>query len=165
MSTLTLVTLCRSTSQSKCKYISLTVCASVGKERKRMPSSSFFTVEADEPIRTTIHTRMDEFAIDAAPIQSGRLHELTARGRTLKHAFHPILSQGQAWIGEKHVNTRMQSSFIVCHSQNTSLMQFIGSKHISSSRRASPLFLRYSESKAISSKGQGRSWFRNLVAY
>ena len=83
----------------------------------RMPSSSFFTVEADElDQRTEMETNIqpDEGILEGAPIQSGRLHELTARGRTLKSTFHPLLSRGHAWITEKHVNARMQSSFIVC---------------------------------------------------
>lgn len=101
--------------------------------RTEMPSS-FFTVEAEEPNRTTTQTSPDEheLVLDEAPIQSGRLHEFSARGRTLKHSFHPILSQGQAWIGEKHVNTRMQSSFIVRDSL-ISLMPLLGSKYVSSS--------------------------------
>jgi hypothetical protein len=80
-----------------------------------MPSS-FFTVEVEEPDRTTTtatRASIDEHVLEGAPIQPGRLHELTVRGRTLKHTFHPILSQGRAWIGEKHINARMQSSFIV----------------------------------------------------
>ena len=57
--------------------------------------------------------QLEEGILEGAPVQSGRLHELNARGRTLKSTFHPLLSRGHAWITEKHVNARMQSSFIV----------------------------------------------------
>jgi hypothetical protein len=83
-----------------------------------MPSS-FLTVEAEtetedaNPTVTATQTSTDELVLDGAPIPAGRIFELTARGRTIKHAFHPVLSEGQAWIGEKHVNARTQSSFVV----------------------------------------------------
>ena len=78
-----------------------------------MPSS-FFTVEASEP-NPAIATKsqVDEVLLEGAPIQPGRLHELIARGRTLKSTAHPLVSKGHAWITEKHINARMQSSFIV----------------------------------------------------
>jgi hypothetical protein len=82
-----------------------------------MPSSSFFTVEPDGSDQRTTEMatsiQPEEGILEGAPVQSGRLHELNARGRTLKSTFHPILSRGQAWIAEKHVNARIQSSFIV----------------------------------------------------
>ena len=88
-----------------------------------MPSSSFFTVEADESDQRTTematNVQPEEGILEGAPVQSGRLHELTARGRTLKNTFHPLLSRGHAWITEKHVNARMQSSFIVYIITNT----------------------------------------------
>jgi hypothetical protein len=88
-----------------------------------MPSS-FFTLQAEEEDEQQQHSTRhiathtstvlpSEHTLDKAPIQLGRLHEFNARGRTLKNAFHPLLLQGQAWISEKHVNARIQSSFIV----------------------------------------------------
>ena len=82
-----------------------------------MPSSSFFTVEADGSYQRTTTTaanlQPEDALLEGAPIRSGRLDELSARGRTLKSTFHPFLSRGHAWITEKHVNARRQSSFIV----------------------------------------------------
>jgi len=75
-----------------------------------MPSS-FFTVQQEETLQA--RDGVEEHVIEDAPIQQGRLHELNARGRTLKSTFHPLLSQGHAWIAEKQVNARMQASFIV----------------------------------------------------
>jgi hypothetical protein len=79
--------------------------------RKTMPSS-FFTVQQDGS--SLVEERVTEHTLDDAPILPGRLHELNARGRTCKSSFHPLFSQGFTWISEKQVNTRMQSSFIVC---------------------------------------------------
>ena len=81
-----------------------------------MPSS-FFTVQDDDPM-PAIDT-VTEHVLDGAPIPEGRLHEFNARGRTIRSTFHPLLSQGQAWISEKQVNAREQSTFIVpiCSSQ------------------------------------------------
>jgi hypothetical protein len=76
-----------------------------------MPSS-FFTVQQDGA--TLTEERVTEHTLEDAPILPGRLHELNARGRTCKSSFHPLFSQGFTWISEKQVNTRMQSSFIVC---------------------------------------------------
>ena len=76
-----------------------------------MQSSSFYTVPQDEGSWTE-PARM-EHTLQDAPIPHGRLPELTARGRTLKTVSHPLLSQGHAWIAERQVNARSQSSFIV----------------------------------------------------
>jgi hypothetical protein len=81
-----------------------------------MPSS-FFTVQHEGDGRAT--ETVLEHLLDGAPIPEGRLHELNARGRTVKSTFHPLLSQGQAWISEKHVNARSQSSFIVSPLQSS----------------------------------------------
>jgi hypothetical protein len=79
-----------------------------------MPPSSFFTLQADESPQTSAEEiPEDEYILKEAPIPPGRLVEHNVRGRTLKSTLHPLLSQGQAWITEKHVNTRTQASFIV----------------------------------------------------
>jgi hypothetical protein len=75
-----------------------------------MPSS-FFTVQQEDTGRAA--ESLQEREVHDAPIPPGRLHELNARGRTVRSTFHPVLSQGQAWISEKQVNARVQSSFIV----------------------------------------------------
>ena len=75
-------------------------------------ASSFFTVQpgaTDQPTGSTV----SEYTLEGAPIQAGKLTELNVRGRTLKSRLHPLQPQGQAWISEKHINARAQSSFIV----------------------------------------------------
>jgi hypothetical protein len=78
-----------------------------------MPSSSFFTVEPHDSATAPEETAVNEVPIEGAPIPLGGLPQLNARGRTFRSTLHPLLSEGQAWITEKLVNARTQSSFIV----------------------------------------------------
>ena len=81
-----------------------------------MSPSSFFTLQNDsEGDQIPTSSRTEDVVMEGAPIPAGRLHELVARGRTLKNTFHPFLSQGHAWITEKQVNARGKSSLIVLH--------------------------------------------------
>jgi len=78
-----------------------------------MPSSSFFTVGPHDSAETGEEIAVNELPIEGAPIAVGGLAQLTARGRTFRSTLHPLLSEGQAWITEKLVNARTQSSLIV----------------------------------------------------
>ena len=81
-----------------------------------MPSSSFFTVEPHDSGQSADageETAVNELPIDGAPIPLGGVHQFKARGRTLRSNIHPLLSEGIAWITEKLVDARTQSSFVV----------------------------------------------------
>ena len=82
-------------------------------EKGTMPSSSFFTVEPHDSTAGGEEIAVNELPIEGAPIPLGGLPQLNARGRTFRSTLHPLLSEGQAWITEKLVNARTQSSFIV----------------------------------------------------
>jgi len=134
-----------------------------------MPSSSFFTVEQQESAHSTAaaaadETTLNEVPIEGAPVPLGGLHQLNVRGRTFRSTLHPLLSQGRAWITEKLVNARSQSSFIVTPPPTSPPLPSIigsatnlasGSKHFPSSRRTRSLLVRHPSSKAHSSQTQG----------
>jgi hypothetical protein len=76
--------------------------------------ASFISLRAEEPWQQPREeSGEDEFVLEGAPIEAGRIPELHARGRTVKVVLHPLLAQGQAWITETHANARSQSSFVV----------------------------------------------------
>lgn len=86
----------------------------------RMPSSLVTVQRQQEHSFLATEVPVEEYELEGTPIRPGRLHELSARGRTFKSTFHPLLSQGQCWISEKHVSVLSQSSFIVIRDRELS---------------------------------------------
>lgn len=123
--------------------------------RARWPMASFFTVQPGATSRPTTST-VAERMLDGAPIQTGRLHELNARGRTLKNSLHPLRPQGQAWISEKQINARTQSSFIVFTVHNSQRLTIAGCEHSITSRGASIVYIRHSSPATHESKNNGK---------
>jgi len=81
-----------------------------------MPPSSLFTVEGPaEAAAAAASPPSDppQTVLDNAPIEAGRVHAFVARGRTLKNTIHPLLAHGEAWVAERVLNARSQSSFLV----------------------------------------------------
>lgn len=118
-----------------------------------MPSSLFFspqrTADADAPAasydpddeqhehRHPPHQQV--VVLDDAPIEAGRVRDFVARGRTLKNTLHPLLAHGEAWVTERQLNARSQTSFLVAlfsqslHSAHVSRAQVLPYSHKNSS--------------------------------
>jgi hypothetical protein len=109
------------------------------------PAASYDDDDDDEQQHAPHHhpPHQQVVVLDDAPIEAGRVRDFVARGRTLKNTLHPLLAHGQAWVTERQLNARSQTSFvvalpsfIVCAS-----LTYAGHKRNHSPTRTPPLLL------------------------